>query len=317
MPSFFSSPSTFSEIASGGPSTTIRGFLWAAIAARVSAGSSSRPVHSTGWPDLAAQPAAGIAKSGRSEEATTTASDGPLAAADCRRSIARAVAAGSPAFTSVVSSPSGAFTSPIRMICAPPASAAPLGRSLSSASAVASGTESVSENSTGARTGAEPSTDAAIDARQSSWSTSTTALGRVSDEREGNTAWATAAASATGSAPPTRVVFLVAKTGNPSAGPAGSSSPLWPSTGVPCSACSFGVGLSSLPLPPPPPPPPPHPAKSRRNAMGERRRTPPRVDGQRPPHGEAPHASEGRRTSAARLPASRAAEGHARTVSAR
>ena len=79
-------------------------------------------------------------------------------------------------------------------------------------------------------------------ARQSSWSTSTTARGRVSLEREGKTAWATAAASATGSAPATRVVFLVAKTGKPSVvGPAGFSSPRWPSTGV---ACSVGEAVA-------------------------------------------------------------------------
>ena len=77
------------------------------------------------------------------------------------------------------------------------------------------------------------------------------------------------AASATGSAPPTRVVFLVAKTGKPSAGPAGSSSPVWPSTGVPCSACSCGEGLSFEP--PPPPPQPASRRQSRTRAAGARR----------------------------------------------
>ena len=91
------------------------GFLCASIAAFVSGGIASRPVHSTGSPDLAAQPAAGIANSGRSAEATTTERDGFLAAAACRRSIARAVAAELPALTSVVFRPSGLATSPIRI----------------------------------------------------------------------------------------------------------------------------------------------------------------------------------------------------------
>ncbi len=143
------------------------------------------------------------------------------------------MAAELPALTSVVFRPSGLATSPIRIAWAPPASLAPVGWSFSSASAVASGSSSPSLSSTGARTGPAASWAAEMPARQSSWSTSTTALGRVSSAREGNTAWATPAALATGSAPDTRVVFLVAKTGKPRAGPAGSSSPRWPSTGWP------------------------------------------------------------------------------------
>src|SRR3954447_22501005 len=103
------------------------GLPWALIAAVVWGGIESRPVHSTGSPDLAAQPAAGIAKSGRSALATTTALDFALAAADCRRSIARAVAAGGPAGMSVDFRPSGFATSPMRITWALPASLAPVG----------------------------------------------------------------------------------------------------------------------------------------------------------------------------------------------
>ena len=72
------------------------------IAASVSGGTPFGPTHSSGWPDLAAQPAAGIAYSGRSEEATTTAGAAAPAAAVCTRSTAAASAAGFAAVTSVV-----------------------------------------------------------------------------------------------------------------------------------------------------------------------------------------------------------------------
>jgi hypothetical protein len=67
--------------------------LCAVIAARVAAGIASRVTHSTGCPDFAAQPAAGIAKPGCSDDATTTAPDGLPAAAVWSRSIACASAA--------------------------------------------------------------------------------------------------------------------------------------------------------------------------------------------------------------------------------
>ena len=63
------------------------------IAARVAGGIASRVTHSTGWPDFAAQPAAGIEKPGCSADATTTAGEGLPAAAVCSRSIAWASAA--------------------------------------------------------------------------------------------------------------------------------------------------------------------------------------------------------------------------------
>ena len=52
--------------------------------------------------------------------------------------------------------------------------------------------------------------------RQSDWSTSDAIAGRVVCERPGKTALATAAALATASLPPTRVVFFVASAGKPS-----------------------------------------------------------------------------------------------------
>ena len=76
--------------------------LWVLIAASVSGGTPAALTHSSGWPDLAAQPAAGIAYSGRSEEATTTTPAGSPAAAACSRSTAAASAAGLAAVTSVV-----------------------------------------------------------------------------------------------------------------------------------------------------------------------------------------------------------------------
>ena len=55
------------------------------MAARVSGGSESLSVHSTGWPDLAAQPAAGIANSGLSAGAISTASVGSPATSIWKR----------------------------------------------------------------------------------------------------------------------------------------------------------------------------------------------------------------------------------------
>src|SRR5205823_1345729 len=61
-----------------------------------------------------------------------------------------------------------------------------------------------------------PRPDAATPDCQSPESTSATARGRALDSAGVKTAWATAAASAVGSAPPTRVVFFVANCGKPS-----------------------------------------------------------------------------------------------------
>src|SRR6476469_2417558 len=142
------------------------------------------------------------------------------------------------------------------MTCAPPASGEPVGCSASSAALVASGSVSPSANSTGARIGLPASTDAASPVRQSRTSARITALGRDSIVREGYVASATPAASATGSPPATRVVFLVANTGNPSGGPlTGTSSPVWPVTGAVAAAVGVSVGAT-------PPPDPPQPATS-------------------------------------------------------
>ena len=96
----------------------------------------------------------------------------------------------------------------MRITCAPPAFSAPVGTSRPSACSVAAGRASPSENSTGARSGALISCAAETATRQSVASTSATALGRVSSPRAGNTAWATAAASAigVGAADPRRVL---------------------------------------------------------------------------------------------------------------
>ena len=81
---------------------------------------------------------------------------------------------------------------------------------------VAAGSELGPDSSTGAWMGGAISTDAAIAASQSPVGASVTAVGWVPGAAEGNTARATPAASATGSAPATRVVFLVARMGKPS-----------------------------------------------------------------------------------------------------
>src|SRR3954449_9685188 len=84
----------------------------------------------------------------------------------------------------------------------------------------------------GARIVVPTSTDAATPMRQSRASTSATAPGRVFTDGPGNTARATPAASATGSAPPTRVVFFVANAGKPRLPAASDWLPLAPTTGV-------------------------------------------------------------------------------------
>ena len=93
---------------------------------------------------------------------------------------------------------------------------APVGARAVSASLVADGSEVAPDSRIGARIGEDISTDEAIAACQSSVGASVTAVGWVPLAAEGYTAIATPAASATGSAPGTRVVFLVAVVGNPS-----------------------------------------------------------------------------------------------------
>ena len=116
------------------------------------------------------------------------------------------------------------------MIWAPPAALEPVGASDWSAELDAPGSEVPSLSRIGAPTGLANSADAAIPARQSPLSTNVTAAGCAF----GNTACATAAAFATGSAPPTRVVFFVATCGNPSPWAACVSVPLAPRFG-----CAF------------------------------------------------------------------------------
>src|SRR5919198_1888611 len=107
----------------------------------------------------------------------------------------------------------------------------PVGSSAPSAAELAAGRFGPSDRRIGARMGALMNTAAATPARQSPESTRVTAGGRVVAEVPEYTAWATPAASAVGSAPPTRVVFLVAKPGNPSSRAAEPSCPRLPRTG--------------------------------------------------------------------------------------
>ena len=104
---------------------------------------------------------------------------------------------------------------PIRITCAPPAWAAPVGCIAASAWALAAGRVEPSLYSSGAPSGALASAEAASAAGQSCSSTSTTACGRVPVVRPGYTARATAAASVAGSEPPSRVVFFVARPAAP------------------------------------------------------------------------------------------------------
>src|ERR1700761_9855807 len=92
---------------------------------------------------------------------------------------------------------------------------APAGASAFSASLVAAGSGGGPDSRIGARIGEDMSTDEAIAACQSSVGASVTAVGCVPPAADGYTAIATPAAAATGSAPGTRVVFLVAVAGNP------------------------------------------------------------------------------------------------------
>src|SRR5207302_9619746 len=88
------------------------------------------------------------------------------------------------------------------------------------ASRVALGRDEVPESKTGALIGGAIWTEAAIAASQSSVGAIDTACGCVPELEAGYTASATPAASATGSVPATRLVFLVATEGKPSFCPA-------------------------------------------------------------------------------------------------
>ena len=204
----------------------MRGWPWASSAAFVSCGTLLRCTKRTGSPALAAHAAAGIAKAGSSAETTSTRSLVLPCAAVWKASRARASANGSRPAMSVVRKPGGRATSPTRMSCAPPAALAPSRRRAASASRLAGGRSGPLESRTAARTGVEARTAPAMPARQSRASISATAAGRFSGVVAGNTARATPAASAMASAPPMRVVFLVAKAGKPRSVVASGSEPL-------------------------------------------------------------------------------------------
>ena len=197
------------------------------------AGRLSRAAHSTGSPDFAAQPAAGIANAGASARG-----DDDGLARRARRAGGEAVdAAGQRGEVRALDvrvpcRPSGAGRRSHAETCAPPACGAPGGRApraprRSPRQLVALGEE-----------------DRRADRRRHQLGGGDRRAPVVAvDERDGRrprvararrkTARATPAASATGSAPPTRVVFFVAKAGKPSAPAAPDSPPSWPSAGVP------------------------------------------------------------------------------------
>ena len=151
--------------------------------------------------------------------------DGSPRAAEKKRSMAAARANGFRPFTTAGLKPSGRATSgPMRMTCASLERSEPLGCSRSSVSSVTAGSSSPSESSIGAPIGGPASTDAAMPETQSSWSTSTTAVGRSVSPVAGNSAFATPAASAAASPPPTLIVLRVALEGKPSFSVACSSS---------------------------------------------------------------------------------------------
>src|SRR3954469_878007 len=162
---------------------------------------------------------------------TTVSLSLPRAAAE-KASIARASANGFAPRMSVGRRPAGRATSPTRITCAPPTAFAPVGASAPRASSLAVGRSGPFEYRMGARIVVPASTDAATPMRQSRTSTSATAPGRVFTDRPGKTARAPPAASAIGSAPPTRVVFFVANAGKPRLPAASDWLPLAPTVGV-------------------------------------------------------------------------------------
>ena len=140
--------------------------------------------------------------------------------------------------------PLTAGTSPTRITCAPAIAPEPVGASRPSALVVAGGSAVLPESRIGARIGGAISTEAAIAACQSSVGAIVTAVGWVPATWEGKTASATPAASAIGSCPDTRVVFLVASAGNPSRWPAPACSS--------SSSCSSVLMISRVAPPPQP-----------------------------------------------------------------
>ena len=167
-----------------------------------------------------------MAKAGSSAETTRTRSLLLPRAAVWKASSARARANGSRPAMSVVRRPGGRATSPTRTTCAPPAALAPSGCRAASASRLAGGSSGPLESRMAARIGVEARTAPAMPACQSRASMSATAPGRFSGVVAGNTARATPAALAIGSAPPMRVVFLVAKAGKPRSWAASGAEPL-------------------------------------------------------------------------------------------
>src|SRR4051794_8082973 len=217
VPSLRRAVKALSPTAAFGPRTKSRGRACVFRAAWVAAGTSSWATKSTGSPDFAAQAAAGMPYLGWSAATTTTASLGlPLAAARKRSTAAASENGSAPAMRSVLRSLGSGGADPTATIWLPAASWEPVGFRADSAAAVASGSLPPSESRSGARTGAAMRAEAAVAARQSPWSARATAGGRVATDWPGKTERATPAASVTGSAPPTRVVFLVAKAGKPS-----------------------------------------------------------------------------------------------------
>src|SRR3954453_11797226 len=132
--------------------------------------------------------------------------------------------------------PPGSAAAPTRRICASLAFGSPRGESALSAVEVAAGTLPPVVSRIGARSGGANRTLAATPSCQDFVSTRVTAVGRVTSAVPGNAAWAPAAASATASAPPTRVVLRVAKVGKPSCCAAFGWSPFLPISGVPLSS---------------------------------------------------------------------------------
>src|SRR4051794_40485987 len=170
----------------------------------------------------------------------------PAAAAE-NASTARASANGPAPRTLVARSPVGRATSPTRMTCAPPTVFDPVGFRAVSASLLAAGRSVPFESRIGARTVVPARTAAATPTRQSRPSARTTAPGRVDADVAGKTARAAPAASATGSAPPTRVVFFVANAGKPRPVAASGSVALAPGVG----AVTVLAGTARSPLCPP------------------------------------------------------------------
>ena len=208
------------------------------------------PVHRTGSPDLAAQPGGGHreVRAGRPRR-TITASDGlPRRGGLQLVDRARASAAESSPATSVdFEALRLAASSPTRITCAPPAS---LGAASARAARARPRSPSGSSPSLGEQDGRAQRRRHRAARRRSPrasrrTSTSDDRGGRVSPGARGIDGRATPAASATGSAPPTRVVFLVAKTGKPSAGRRPSSPPGRRCRG-PGGAARHGVGRRAV-----------------------------------------------------------------------